>query len=155
MPIVANGKYTVNVGGQLQLNLGNLKPQRYQSTKKKIATVDANGLVTAKKAGKTKIVITLNKKTKIKLTLTVIDPTIPNRVTLNVPTRTVKKGDTVTLQAVLPEGTSSGIKWTSSNKKVATVKNGVVKFKKKGSVTITATATRGKKKAKVKFKVGK
>lgn len=38
--------------------------------------------------------------------------------------------------------------------KVATVINGVVTFKKKGSVTITCTAMRGKKKAKIKFNVG-
>lgn len=45
-------------------------------------------------------------------------------------------------------------KWKSSNMKVATVINGVVTFKKKGSVTITCTAMRGKKKAKIKFNVG-
>lgn len=36
----------------------------------------------------------------------------------------------------------------------ATVINGVVTFKKKGSVTITCTAMRGKEKAKIKFNVG-
>jgi len=94
-------------------------------------------------------------KKKRTVTLTVKDPTIPKSVTLGVPTTAVKKGDVITLTASLPAGTNSPIKWKSSNKRVASVSNGVVTFKKAGKVTITATATRGKKKAKVKFKVSK
>ena len=53
----------------------------------------------------------------------------------------VKKGESVTLTPVVNEGANpGGFKWKSSNKKVATVKNGVVKFKKKGKVTITCTS---------------
>ena len=57
---------------------------------------------------------------------------------------------------MVPEGTDAGgYKWKSSNKKVATVKNGVVTFRKKGKVTITCTTKRGKKKARVTFAVSK
>ena len=60
------------------------------------------------------------------------------------------------LIATLPENTTSAIKWTSSNKKVATVNaSGVVTFKKPGKATITATCKRGGKKAKVKVRVTK
>lgn len=69
--------------------------------------------------------------------------------------KAVKKGDVVTLTPVIPEGTNSGFKWKSSNKKVASVSNGVVRFKKAGKVTITCTAVRGKKRAKMKFNVSK
>ena len=51
-------------------------------------------------------------------------------------------------------GATTGKQVKSSKKKVATVINGVVTFRKKGSVTITCTAMRGKKKAKIKFNVG-
>lgn len=62
-------------------------------------------------------------------------------------------GDKLTLTATLyPEGAQSGLKWSSSRKKVATVSGGVVTAKKVGTTTITVT-TSNKKKAKVKIKV--
>ena len=69
----------------------------------------------------------------------------------------MKTGQRKTLKVKITpsNATNKKIKWKSSNRKVATVVNGVVTFKKKGKVTITATAVRGKKKAKVKFKVAK
>ena len=153
--IKKNSKATVTAvpGTVCQLNLGGASGKKFKSSKKKVATVDKSGNVTIKGAGKTVISFKVGKKTR-KVKLTVKDPTIPIYVTLSMSgTNTVRKGESLTLTATLPEGTNSGIKWKSSNKKVATVKNGVVKFKKKGKVTITATAKRGKKKAKVKFKV--
>ena len=153
---MTNGKYVVSTGSVFKLNLGSLSARSFKSSKKRVATVDRNGVVTAKNAGKTRITIALDKKTKIKLTLTVIDPTIPKSISLNMSgTNAVKKGDTVTLTPVIPEGANTTYKWKSSNKKVATVKNGVVTFKKPGRVTITCTAVRGKKKAKVRFRVSK
>jgi len=157
IPVVKkNVKATAFVGAQYQINLNGAVAKSFKSLKKKVATVDQNGIITPKAKGKAKIVIKLGKKKKRTLTLTVKDPTIPTSVALNLSgLQTVQKGTSVTLTATLPAGTNSGIKWKSSNKKVATVKNGVVTFKKKGKVTITATAVRGKKKAKVKFKVTK
>ena len=157
MPTIAvarkSVKATVYVGKQYKIDLNGATAKSFKSSKKKVATVDGNGIVTPRAQGKTKITIRIGKKKRV-LTLTVKDPTIPTRVTLNMSgTVPVKKGTSVTLTATLPAGTNSGIKWKSSNKKIATVKNGVVTFKKKGKVTITATAVRGKKKARVKFKV--
>ena len=65
--------------------------------------------------------------------------------------QTLKKGKRVTLKvAKTPFTAQDTVKWTSSNKKVATVTSkGVVKGLKKGTATITAKA--GKKV--VKFKV--
>ncbi len=148
-------KATVNAGTTFQINPGATAGKKFKSSKKKVATVSSNGIVTAKAKGKTKITFKVGKK-KRTLTLTVNDPTIPQSVTLSAPTTAVKKGDTVTLTPAVPEGTDAGgYKWKSSNKKVATVKNGVVTFRKKGKVTITCTTVRGKKKAKIRFKVGK
>ena len=145
----------MNAGATFQINPGATAGKKFKSSKKKVATVSSNGIVTAKAKGKTKITFKVGKK-KRTLTLTVNDPTIPNSVTLSAPTTAVKKGDAVTLPPAVPDGTNpGGYKWKSSNKKVATVKNGVVTFKKAGKVTITCTTKRGKKKAKIRFTVGK
>ena len=142
-------------GTSAQLDLGGAAGKGFKSSNKKVATVDADGNVTFKKAGKVKITFKVGKK-KRTVTLTVKDPTVPASVSLSAPSTEVKKGEQVTLTPVIPEGTNSGFKWKSSNKKVASVSaDGTVTFKKPGKVTITATAKRGKKKAKIKFNVGK
>ena len=111
--------------------------------------------MTFKGAGKTKITFKVGKK-KRTVSLSVKDPTVPTSVSLApVASTAVKKGDSVTLTPVIPDGTDAGgFKWKSSNRKVARVSSdGTVTFKKKGKVTITATAKRGKKKARIKFTV--
>ena len=77
-------------------------------------------------------------------------------VTLNHKVYTIKKGKTVTLKAaVKPKNASQKkIVWTSSKKKVATVKNGKVKGLKKGKVTITAKVKGTKKTAKATIYIG-
>ncbi len=69
----------------------------------------------------------------------------------------MKKGYSKRLKVTFSPKTVSNkkLKWKSSNKKIATVKNGVVKAKKNGAATITATTRDGsKKKAKIKIIVG-
>ncbi len=129
--------------------------KKFKSSNKKVAKVSKSGVVTFKKGGKVKITYKVGKKTR-KVTLTVTDPTLPTAVAISEVNTEVKKGESVTLTPSVNEGANpGGYKWKSSNKKVATVKNGVVKFKKKGKVTITCTTKRGKKKARVTFAVSK
>ena len=129
--------------------------KKFKSSNKKVARVSKGGVVTFKNGGKVKITYKVGKKTR-KVTLTVIDPTMPTAVAFTAVNTAVKKGESVTLTPTVNEGANpGGYKWKSSNKKVATVKNGVVKFKKKGKVTITCTTKRGKKKARVTFTVSK
>ena len=67
-------------------------------------------------------------------------------------TITMTVGDKLTLKAtVKPKKSTQKVKWSSSDKSVATVSKGVVKAKKAGKTTITATS--GKKKAKVTVEV--
>jgi len=150
------GKTTITSapGAVYQLDLGGASGKGFKSSKKKVAVVDGNGNVTIRGAGKTKITFKVGKK-KRTLTLTVKDPTIPASVALNPVNTAVKVGESVALTPVIPDGTASGFKWKSSNKKVARVSNGVVTFRKPGKVTITCTCVRGKKKAKVTFRVSK
>lgn len=72
----------------------------------------------------------------------------PTGVTLNKKAATVNKGKTITLKAtVKPKGTvNRKVKWSTSNKKVATVtQNGVVKGVKAGTAVITVKTENGKK----------
>jgi len=150
------GKTTVSAapGSVYQLDLGGAGGKAFKSSKKKVAVVNGAGQVTIRGAGKTKITFKVGKK-KRTVTLTVKDPTIPTSVSLNPVNTAAKVGDAVTLTPVISPETNSTFKWKSSNKKVASVSNGVVTFKKAGKVTITCTAVRGKKKAKVTFRVSK
>ena len=70
-------------------------------------------------------------------------------VKLNKTTDTLKVGSTDTLNiAVAPvNATNKTVTWTSSNSKVATVTNGVIKAVNKGTVKITATTVDGSKTA--------
>ena len=147
---------TAFLGMTYQIVPGTGTGTRFKSSNKKVATVNQTGLVTPHKPGKTKITFKVGKK-KRTVTLKVKDPTVPTSVVFTPVEKTVKKGDTITLTPVVPEGTvAGGFKWKSSNKKVARVdQNGKVTFRKRGKVTITATAKRGKKKAKIRFKVSK
>ena len=153
--VAKNTKASVPVGTFHQIYLNGKTGKGYKSSKKSVATVDKNGYIAAVGGGKTKITFKVGGKKRV-LTLTVVDPTIPTAIYLDKSgTVAAKVGESQTITAAFPAGTSSTVKWTSSNKKIATVANGVVTFKKKGKVTITATAVKGKKKAKVKFVVSK
>ena len=146
-------KASVLIGATFQINPGAGAGYAFKSSKKKVATVDKNGIVTTAGAGNTKITFKVGRQ-KRTLSLTVIDPTFPTNVVLDLAVTSVKKGDVVTLTPAVPEGSDpGGFKWKTSNKKIATVKDGVVTFLRSGKVTITVTAVRGKKKDSLTFTV--
>ena len=69
-----------------------------------------------------------------------------SKITLNKTQAGMKKGETLTLKAVVTpsKATNKAVKWSSSNKKVAAVdKNGKVKALQNGTATIKATAKDG------------
>lgn len=118
----------------------------WTTSKKSVATVDANGVVTSVKPGTTKITATApnGKKATISVTVKAVKPT---KVTIKADKKKIEVGEKITLTAKLsPSNAYSTITWKSSNTKVATVsKKGVVKGKKAGKVKITATCTANKK----------
>lgn len=68
------------------------------------------------------------------------------KVTLNTKRVYVVKGRSVSVKATLsPKNTTDKVKWKSSKKSIATVKNGKIIGVKTGKATITVTATSGKK----------
>ena len=118
----------------------------FRSSNKKVATVSANGIVKAKKAGKVNITVQVgNYKQVVKIT--VKKPTMK----LVKSSAKLKKGKKVTIK--VKAAPVSKVTFKSSNKKVATVSSkGVVKAKKKGTATITVKCNGITKKFKVTVK---
>ena len=114
----------------------------YKSSNAKVATVDKNGKVTAKKSGKATITVTTNdgKKTA-KCIVLVSDMTISSS--------NITKARSGLKWIVTPKLTNAVIKSvTSSNKKVATVTYGKSSFtikltNKAGNATIKVTTNTG------------
>ena len=151
---------TLNVGDALQLG-ATLSPETartvltWKCSKAKVATVDANGVVTALKEGKAKITVTTANKKKATIAVLVADPNKPLGVSIaQGGAATMNVGDALQLDAVLaPETARTVLTWKSSKAKVATVDaNGVVTALKAGKAKITVT-TANKKKATIMVQV--
>ena len=149
-------KITGNVGTPFQLEpkipAGSKTTFKYKSSKKKVATVSADGVVTPLKKGKTKITITTHNKKKVTLTLTVYDPGQPSGVTLKSDeTAVLYPGQTwQTEYEIKPAGADAAMAWTSSSPSVASVdQTGLVTALSYGRTTIKAVSPRN---GKVTFK---
>lgn len=143
-------KTTVAVGDTVQLKMsGTSKKIKWTSSKKKVATVTAKGVVKGKKAGTAVIRAKVGGKT-YKCTVTV-----KKMPYISAKTKTVYLKGTENLKMkALSKSAAKTVTWSSNNKKVATVsRKGVVTGKKAGTATITAKV--GKKTYKCKVTVKK
>ena len=127
----------------------------WKSSNTKIVKVNSKGKITARsKTGKATITVTLksglSKQITVKVQKKAVDCT---KVTLNKASVSLEKGKVFTLKpTITPITCVKKVKYTSSNKKVATVtRKGKIVAKKKGKATITVMV--GKKKAKCKITV--
>ena len=112
-----------------------------------VATVDANGRVTAKGAGTATITGTAASGATVTLVVTVSDQVIEvTAVTLDKTAATVKVGKSLQLTATIePSGaTNQRLEWTSSDSDIAIVTDGRVTGVAPGKVTITVKTTNGK-----------
>ena len=123
------------------------KSVAWTSSNEAVATVDANGVVTAIALGEAVITATTTDGTNLSATCKVtVVPTLAETITLDKTEISLEATETVTLVAtVLPElTTNKSVTWTSSNEAVATVDaNGVVTAIALGESVITATTTDG------------
>lgn len=104
---------------------------KFKSSNTKVATVNSKGVITGKKAGTTKITVTVGKYKKV-LTVKVKKPSF----SLVKSSANLKKGKKVTIK--VKAAPASKVTYKSSNTKVATVNSkGVVTAKKKGTAKIT------------------
>ncbi len=140
---------TLSVGEETQLAVS-VKPDNagdktvtWSSSDATIATVDAEGNVTAVKAGSCKIIATANDGSKVagECALTV-ENVLPTSITMST-TLGFTLGDaaqTLTPTIAPTNATVKTVSWKSSDEAVATVSNGVVTPVGEGNCTITATA---------------
>lgn len=116
----------------------------WTSTNTKIATVK-NGKITAKNTGTTTITAKTSNGKKISCKVNV--RIYPKSIKLNKTSVLLQKGKSTTLKATIApnNATLKNIKWTSSNSKIITVKNGKISAKQSGTATVTAVTSNGKK----------
>ena len=117
----------------------------FTSSNKKVASVNAAGKITGKKAGKAKITVkTANGK---KSTCVVTVKKAPKKISVKPKKKTLKVGKSLKLKVVLPQKTASYKRtFKSSKPKVAAVSAaGKVTAKKKGTAVITVRTFNGKK----------
>lgn len=140
--------YTLGVGQKFTLK-ATVSPTKanqkckWTSSNSKIASVDKNGKVVAKKIGTINITATTTNGKKAICKITV--KKAPTGIKLNKTKLTIKKGRKYVLKATLPKGSLNTLKWTTSNGRIATVNSkGLVTGKKKGKATITVKTYNGK-----------
>lgn len=147
-------KVTIKKGKKVSLK-ANILPKTctddvvWKTSNSNVATVK-NGVITGVKAGKATITVKVGTKSA-KCTVTVNEIKATSiKISKSKVTTTV--GQEVNLKAtVKPSNTTDTVAWSTSNEKVATVENGVVKAIGKGKATITVKV--GKKSAKCKVTV--
>lgn len=152
-----SSKVTLKKGEKLTLKpilqpITSVEKIKYTSSRKKVATVSAKGVITAKAAGKTKITVKAGKK-KFVATVTV-QKTATESITNVKDAVTIKKGKSLTLKPKLnPANSEEKIIYKSNNTKVAVVNaKGKITAKKKGTAVITVKSGKVSVKCKVTVK---
>ncbi len=120
------------------------KKVTWSTSNKKVATVTSSGKITAKGVGTATITVKTSNGKKATCRVTVKN--LPTKVKLSKTSASLKKGKSVTLKATVTPSKNviNTVTWSTSNKKVATVKNGKVTAKAKGTAYITVKTTNGK-----------
>ncbi len=128
------------------------KAVTYKSSNSKVVSITNKGKMTFKKAGKATITVASKKSPKIKDTLKITVKQGAKKILVTTKegyavgkTFTITKGKSISTKVVqTPLTAGNKVKWTTSNKKVATVSSkGVIKAVKTGTAKITAVASDG------------
>ena len=147
-PVLTASAITLGVKEKANLTIaGGAAPESvgavFTTSNKKIATVNASGRVTGKKAGKATITLDVG---GVQSSCEVTVKKAPGKVTLSAKKLTLGVGEKSALTAALPKNTASVITYTSSKTSVATVDAaGRVTAVGVGKTTVTAKTFNGKK----------
>lgn len=116
----------------------------WKSDKPEIATVDANGKVTAVKVGEATITVTTEDGGKTATCKVTVKPNLVSEITLAALAIYVGESKAVTATVKPDDATNKELTWKSSDESIATVDaTGKVTGVKIGTTTITATARDG------------
>lgn len=136
-------RYSVLPGNATNTNV------TFKSLNEKVATVDANGVVTGVSEGNADIVITTEEggfEAKCTVRVDGIDARDIERVGDKTVTMGLNQTRQLQVKITPSDTTNKNVQWTSSNNSVTTVdSNGVVTSKNSGSTIITATTHNGLK----------
>ena len=124
------------------------KKLTWRSSNPNVATVDANGMITARGNGEANIILspTDGSGAQRSVYVMVLANTDVQKITLSQTSATLtKKGQTLSLTATVSpaDASTKELSWNTSDTGVATVSNGVVTAVGNGTATITAAATDG------------
>ena len=151
-----NSKCGLAKGGKLQLTMTKadgtaLEAVDFDSSKTSVATVSSDGVVKAKRVGKTRITMTAATGEHYTLTVTVVDPLAPEKIDFTKTVYTTYVGmetDLTTLLQAKPYTEALNLKkltWGSSNVRVVTVNaKGIMVAQSTGKATVTVKAPNGK-----------
>ena len=116
----------------------------WKSSDAAVATVDANGKVTAVKAGEATITVTTEDGGKTATCKVTVKPNLVSEITLAALAIYVGENKSITVTVKPDDAINKALTWKSSDATVATVDaTGKVTGKKIGTATITATAQDG------------
>ena len=127
-----------------------VKHVRFRSSDTSVAKVDANGKVTAVSAGNANI--TVYDSTNVVTAVCKVTVINKDSVTLSHSSVNLNAGSSFTVTAN-KSNSSMNLKWSSSNEKVAGVRNGKISGLSAGTAVITVSDTSGKISAKCTVKV--
>ena len=121
----------------------------WSSSNQDVATVDENGVVTAKTEGTATITATTDDGKKTVTCAVTVTHVLVTGVSLSQTSAAIEAGETLKLTATVApaNATYKGVTWSSSNTAIATVADGVVTGKAAGMATITVTTVDGQKTA--------
>ena len=155
----AAGTVTLYGGATLQLRAGFIPANAgaaltWRSSRERVASVDANGLVTPLKRGTTVVSVETDNGKRASVKVKVAAVPKPKKVILSASgTVVMVPGETLRLAAaVQPAEAPAAITWSTSKGSVAQVTDGLVAALGQGKATITARAVNGKR-AKLKIRV--
>lgn len=139
---------TIGVSQKAQLQVVNAPEGidlKFSSSDKDVCTVSQKGVV--KGAGKGTAVITVVTANDLMATATVQVKAAPSKIVLSESKVTMAEDDEIRLSYEITEGSVADVEWSSSNKKVAVVEDGVVTAVGVGTANIAVKTHNGKKDA--------